>query len=190
MKIAICNQKGGSGKTTAAVLLAYALGAAGRSVGIVDKDPQQTARQWLEAAPGDGVEMARAGGGYDMMIMDTPGSLKDPGVKQALREADKVILVCSTSPVDVWSTRTAVAAVQAARPDLRPVLLFSRFKAHTSLGKARADFAKALGLRALKNAIPERESIQRAAVFGYRALPGPDRENLANLAIEIISLKP
>jgi chromosome partitioning protein len=190
MKIAICNQKGGSGKTTAAVLLAYALGAAGRSVGMIDRDPQQTARQWLEAAPGEGVEIAQPRGAYDVIIMDTPGYARDPGVSRSLAEADKVILVCSTSPVDVWSTRAAADSVRAKRPDLRPILLFSRFEAHTEFGKARDVFAKALGLRVLKNAIPERKSIQRAAVQGYFALPPAERQNLSNLAIEIISMKP
>jgi chromosome partitioning protein len=190
MKIAICNQKGGSGKTTAAVLLAYALGAAGKTVGLIDRDPQQTARRWLETAPGDGVEMAKPRGEYDVTVIDTPGGIRDPGTAKAVQEADRVILVCSTSPLDVWSTQTAAEFIRSKRPDLRPVLLFSRFDAQTGFGRTRDAFAKALGLRAFKNAIPERQSIQRATIQGYRALHHAERENLANLAIEIISLKP
>ncbi|RYD38974.1 MAG: ParA family protein [Verrucomicrobiaceae bacterium] len=190
MKIAVCNQKGGSGKTTAAMLLAYALGTAGRSVGLIDRDPQQTACRWLETAPGEGVEMARPGISYDFVIIDTPGYARDPGFVQAIREADKVLLVCSTSPVDVWSTQAAANFMQSKRPDLRPLILFSRFVGHTGFGKSSAAFAKALGLRALKHAIPERQCIQRASLHGYSALPLLERSNLANLAIEVITAKP
>jgi chromosome partitioning protein len=53
MRIIACvNQKGGSGKTTTAVNLAAALGEAGRSVLIVDLDPQASASTWLGIADG------------------------------------------------------------------------------------------------------------------------------------------
>ncbi len=190
MKIAICNQKGGSGKTTAVVLLAYALGAAGKRVGIIDRDPQQTARRWLETAPAERVELARPKEDYDVTLIDTPPYLKDSGFAKAVQEADRVILVSSTSPLDVWSTQEAMERIRAERPDIRPAMLFSRFEGHTEFGKTRDEFAKALGLRMLVNVIPERKSIQRASILGYRALRSTERENLANLALEIITLKP
>lgn len=193
MKIAICNQKGGSGKTTAVMLLAYALGAAGKQVGIIDRDPQQTARRWLENAPAERVKLVPERGRadeYDLVLVDTPPYLKDGGFDKAVREADRVVLVCSTSPLDVWSTQEALGRILQIRPEIRPAVLFSRYEAHTEFGKTREDFAKALGVRMLANAIPERKSIQRASIQGYRALRAAERENLANLALEIITLKP
>jgi chromosome partitioning protein len=45
--VAISNRKGGTGKTTTAVNLATALGERGRSVLVVDLDPQRSASIWL-----------------------------------------------------------------------------------------------------------------------------------------------
>jgi len=89
----------------------------------------------------------------------------------------------------MWSTADAAALARELRPDLRPVLLFSRLRSNTAFGRSRAEFAKALGLRALKNAIPERQCIQRAQVSGFKALPPAERENINRLAIELLSLR-
>jgi cellulose biosynthesis protein BcsQ len=51
--IAVCNQKGGSGKTTNAVNLSGALGEPGHRVLLVDLDPQASASAWLGFRDGD-----------------------------------------------------------------------------------------------------------------------------------------
>jgi len=52
MKIlALLNEKGGSGKSTAAINLACAMHRSGRKVVLVDADPQGTARDWRNASP-------------------------------------------------------------------------------------------------------------------------------------------
>ena len=50
--IALCNQKGGCGKTTMAINLAQAFVAVGQGVLLVDLDPQGSASDWRSIAPG------------------------------------------------------------------------------------------------------------------------------------------
>lgn len=53
MKIAILNQKGGSGKTTVSIHLAHAFCLKGYRVLLVDTDPQGSTRDWAAARDGE-----------------------------------------------------------------------------------------------------------------------------------------
>ena len=68
--IAIVNQKGGSGKTTTAVNLAAALGAAGRKVLLADLDPQASATDWCGVINDDngGKNNNASKGIYDVFV--------------------------------------------------------------------------------------------------------------------------
>jgi len=79
-RIAVCNQKGGVGKTTTAVNLASGLGARGGSVLLVDLDPQ------AHATLGLGVPRAREGPSvYDCLI---DAALTDTAIMEAVGRLD------------------------------------------------------------------------------------------------------
>jgi hypothetical protein len=59
--LALASQKGGSGKTTLAVHLAVALAAPGRSVVVVDTDPQRSATAWGQSRQAAQPELRRPG---------------------------------------------------------------------------------------------------------------------------------
>ena len=71
MIITLANGKGGSGKTTLAVLLAHALAESGKAVSVLDLDPQGTATNWLRES-GSKVAMYDPARKYEAVFIDTP----------------------------------------------------------------------------------------------------------------------
>ena len=120
--ITVAQRKGGSGKTTLAANLAVAWLQAGRKVGLVDIDPQQSLTLWLAMRGGgtaalaasqikgwrirDEVErMARAN---DLVLVDSPPH-DETEARLAVRAADLVLVPVQPSPMDVWATKQTLA---------------------------------------------------------------------------------
>ena len=101
--VSVMNQKGGAGKTTTAMNVAAAA-AESSDVLLVDVDPQGSAAWWAGRA-GDDLPFDFAPESnianlaklrelpYDLIIVDTPGSLEKTGVlKEVVKQSDFVIL--------------------------------------------------------------------------------------------------
>src|SRR5215831_17840819 len=102
--VALIGQKGGSGKTTAALGLAVAAARAGRTAALIDLDPQASAAKWKDRRAADNpvvvsaqasrlpqtLELA-AEGGADIAVIDTPGK-SDSVAVAAARAADLVLI--------------------------------------------------------------------------------------------------
>ncbi len=113
---AVANPKGGSGKSTVAILLAGEFAKHGYAIAIVDADPQGSAYQWHASSVArglspQGVDLVRAPDeaaliaaierlhGYDVVVIDTPGYYGDVLIQAALR-ADLVVLPCKVHTFD------------------------------------------------------------------------------------------
>lgn len=113
---AVTNPKGGSGKTTVAIILAGEFAKHGYATAIVDADPQGSSYQWHASSVArglspDGVDLVRAADekalaqavgrldAYDVVVVDTPGYYGEVVIQSALR-ADLVVLPCKVHTFD------------------------------------------------------------------------------------------
>jgi chromosome partitioning protein len=190
--VAVVNLKGGSGKTTTAVFLAHEWAARGRSVLLVDADPQGTALRWSEQAGFSVSTLALpvkdlhtrlggiAGDRYDLVVIDTPPLAERAGiVLSALRLADLVLVPLAPTMAeferlgDVWSS---IADVEPLRREPAEVaVLLNRTVANASSTEMiREAIAAGTGgwpaRRVLEATVPRREALAQA--FGAEAAPG------------------
>lgn len=186
MNILLCNGKGGTGKTTMAVLLAHALAEAGKRVAVLDLDPQHTATAWLRECDGGKVAEYDSATEYDAVFMDTPPRLD--ALAPALARCSVAVIVCSPSPADLWTSRDTAAAIRDKLPTgARLRLLFNGVLSHTILARELPDLAKRVGVKALRSTISRRQVYQHAALLGWQALDPAAREELFKAALEVVT---
>lgn len=187
MTITVCNGKGGAGKTTLAVLLCLALQKAGRQVALIDRDPQATARKWIEET--GGIPLANAVGEHPDSIIDTPPRLDSSVLHASLAESECAILVTSPSPADLWTSRNTVALIKQHLPAGKPArILFNQVRRRTLLAQDLDGLASRIGLAPLAARIGSRQSFQHAALLGWSALDTESRNEVTAAAGEILSL--
>ena len=182
--IAVTGRKGGIGKSTITANLAAELLAAGRTVTVLDADPQRSLVAW--AGLGDGVlrdlvqpvdathprqfrtAVEAASARADRVLIDTPPGFADPALLAALH-ADLVLLPCGPSPLDLTAARDALALARDARQQRggeKPVIRFIPSRVtHTNLGRELAGSLAEMGEGVL-SAIGQRAVAADAALSG------------------------
>ncbi|ANV89072.1 ParA family protein (plasmid) [Picosynechococcus sp. PCC 11901] len=120
--ISIVNQKGGCGKSTTAVHLAYWL-AQNKNVTLIDADAQQSSSSWLARLPKeipnaaildpealfDAIEAAS--NQYDVVVVDGPGSLSEI-TKTILDISDLTLVPCQPSGLDLSSSSKILQVIR------------------------------------------------------------------------------
>ena len=186
MNVTFCNGKGGTGKTTLAVLLAHALAETGKEVAILDLDPQGTARNWLRECGSKKVLGYEPGLEYDAVFIDTPPRLD--ALTAALASCSVAVIVCSPSPADLWTTRDTAATIRRQLPKgARLRLLFNGVQVNTVLSRNLPALAARIGIKALTATISRRQCYQHAALLGWKALDAAAREEVFKAALEVIT---
>ena len=185
--LAFVGQKGGVGKSTAAVCVAGELVRLGRSVLLVDSDPQGTARTWAEVASESGRpvptvaamgatmhrpdQLPRLRAGFDCVVIDCPPRAGDVQ-RAALMVADVAVLPCGPSAPDAWALAGSldlVAEARALRPELVAAVLLTRVQAHTALGRGAREVLAEGGLPVLRASLGYRVAYAESLAAGMGA---------------------
>lgn len=188
--VAVLARKGGVGKTTIVAHLAGALAELGRSVVVLDTDPQASLAAWAGLGDGSGllsrvvervatnnIERFRAAveaasRRAERVLIDTPPGFDEPALLAAL-VADLVLIPSTPSPLDMLAARDALVIAEDARRQRggqKPIarLVPSKVTA-TTLGRELAEGLKALGA-AVMPAIGQRTAFAAAAFDGRTVL--------------------
>lgn len=205
MQLILCtaNHKGGSGKTTTALLVAATLSSPTYRVAVVDLDPQGSATIW--AAAGDGkfpatVVPAKAANlaevlvelkGYDAVLLDCPPSSTAPETLAALDASHLIVVPCGASPLDYWATDAMVNAAALRCPNT-PVLVVVNNYTHTKLSAEMAGHIATTWPTA-RARLTARTVYREAAALGVglRQMPGRTNRDALNeldaLSLELLT---
>jgi chromosome partitioning protein len=164
-KIVVLNPKGGSGKSTIATNLAAYYAWSGRSVALMDFDPQGSSMRWLRQRPASvpaihgiaayerkmGVTRAfalRTPPGTDKLIVDTPAAVTSLQLPELTQDAHAIVVPVLPSDIDIHAASRAIADLLLAgrvhRSERRLVIVANRARRYTKAFSSLMRFLESL----------------------------------------------
>ena len=197
--IAFANPKGGSGKTTSALLLASELAGRGASVAMIDADPERWISQW-GALPGrpanvsivsdvtedsivDQIEVAAAEAQFVVIDLEGTASLM---VANAIGMADLVIIPTQGSSMDAKGAAKTIRLIRnqarMARREIAHAVLLTRTSAAVASRAIRnvRDQLNQAGIPVFETSIIERAAYRDILDYGG-LLADLDRTQVSNV---------
>lgn len=204
--ICVAQQKGGAGKTTLVSNLAIAYLAEGKSVALLDTDPQGSLGKWLDireetlgldlklkfaTATAYGISRAirTVSTEVDVILVDTPPKA-DSDVRWVLRESDLVLVPVSASQADVWATHDVLDLADRAQKPTHIVM--NRTRAGTRVGDDLARSVAELGAGRLTSSLANRviyaDALGRGLGVVEAKKSGPAADEVRALAQEVAGI--
>ena len=204
--ICVAQQKGGAGKTTLVSNLAIAFLAEGKSVALLDTDPQGSLGKWLDireetlgenanlrfaTATAYGISRAIRGfsGAADVILIDTPPKA-DSDVRWVLRDSDLVLVPVSVSQADVWATHDLLDL--ADRAEKPTYIVMNRTRAGTRVGEQVAKSVAQFEAKQLHSSMANRVIYAEALGSGLGVMEakrtGSASDEVRALAQEVFSI--
>ena len=178
--IALISQKGGAGKSTLAVSLAVAAEHDGRSVAVVDLDPQASATNWSERREAETPEVASSTPvrlesvlsaaeqqGADLVLIDTPPRADQTAISAA-KVADLVIIPCRPAILDLETVATTIELVRSAGNQQIVVVLNGVPPRGTRRDQA-AEILQSMGIEVCPAGFSYRAAFDHASTLGLTA---------------------
>lgn len=199
----VAQQKGGAGKTTLVAHLAVFWSGLGRTVAVVDIDPQGSLTRWVEvrrrAREGDigftfsqiagwrlAAEAERLERDHEVVLIDSPPHAATEA-RIAVRAAALVIVPVQPSPMDLWATQpTLELALSERRPSL---MVVNRMPSRARLASEMSEKLAALGIGVAATTLGNRVAFQESLADGAgvsETEPGSSAaDEIAALGMEI-----
>jgi chromosome partitioning protein len=175
--VALIAQKGGTGKTTLAVSLAVEAARQGKSVLVIDLDPQASACRWgdrrgedtpavIDAQPSRLPQaLAKAAqAGVDLAIVDTPARVEQAAA-EAAKMADLVLVPCKPSIWDLDTLQVTTDLLQG-RARHAPVVVMNAVPAQGGRTSQAVEAVRSMGLEVCPASLGLRVAFEYAAQLG------------------------
>ena len=198
--ITICQQKGGTGKTTLTVHLAMAfIKYHNLKIAIIDTDPQGSLGKWFMIRTekkvsnenltfktaslwGAQYESKTLKNDHDIVIIDTPPKIESDA-RPSIEAADLVLIPMAASHVDFWATGAIVEIAKKANKKI--LAQINRSSQRSKLIDKTKDFIKSLDLQSTETIIGNRQIYTSSMGEGKTAV---EKQRKGNAVDEIKKL--
>ena len=194
--ITVAHQKGGVGKTTLALNLAYCF-KEGARVAIIDTDPQGSVSNIKPILEQHGIaliapqDIDKVRNQYDIAVIDTPPYLSTT-LPEFFKYSDFVLVPTKASVLDIMAIRATIKLLREAmkeRPQLKASIVLNMVKSRSAITTEIKEILDEYKFPILNTMVRDRVSYTRSPISGgvFNTEDDKAKEEILSLTREIIT---